>query len=195
MLAPLLLLALGCSGPEEDTGPSVVQAPPCGDAVCRAADGEDPDTCPWDCGFRYAMLSDLSGGSGGGTPGADVDAVQLRKPRASYWVDSVIYAQIGGADNQWTDPSLLVGPSDSECETRNFVSLGGKRSFVVLSFGADVLLEVGDVIEVFELSNRMCDNGSIDDPWELLVANGIDPAAAEYVGEGRGLGEVEIAPW
>ncbi|MBW1878538.1 MAG: hypothetical protein JRI25_07010 [Deltaproteobacteria bacterium] len=194
MLVPLLLLAFACLNDEEDSG-SIDLPPPCGDTVCLAADGEDPDTCPWDCGFRYAILADLGGGSGGGTPGADVDAVQLRKPRAEYWVETVAYAEIGGPENQWTDPSLIIGPSDSECETQNFVSLGGKRSFVVLSFGSDVLLEVGDEIEVFELSARMCDNGSNDDPWELLVANGTDPSAAEYVGEGRGLGEVEIDPW
>jgi hypothetical protein len=189
-----LLLAMACSGAEEDTG-STVQPQSCGDAVCDSARGEDPDTCRWDCGFRYAILADLSGGSGGGTPGADVDAVQLRKSRAEYWVETVVHAEIGGAQNQWADPSLLIGPSDSECQTQNFVSLGGKGSFVVLSFGSDVLLEVGDVLEVFELSARMCDNSSLDDPWELLVSNSPDPMDAEYIGRGWGLGEVEIAPW
>lgn len=196
ILGWLALLLAGCPTPaEDDTGPIDDTAGPCGDGVCATDDGEDVDSCPYDCGFRYLLLVDLGNGNGGGTPGADVDAVKLVHDGVEHWVDTVVDADIRGPENEWTDVAELIGPSDSGCETQHFTSLGGRGAWVALSFGEDVPIRAGDVITVYELSAKMCENNGRNDPWELLVANTADPLQGEYVGYGSGLGEVTVDPW
>ena len=103
-------------------------------------------------------------------------------------------SSIGGDENEWTDPSEALGPSDSECQSQNFVALGGVGSWIALSFGEGFGVRPGDTVTVYELSADMCDNDMRNDAWEALVSTTPEPSG-EYLVYGTGKGEFEVAPF
>ncbi len=194
----LTLWLVACGGPVDtaDTYDTATSEPPtCGDGACVDADGESVETCPWDCGFRYVVLVDLQTTSDGEAPGVDLAAMALHQGEVTTWLTEIVASEIRGVDNAHVDPSVALGPAPETCEEVAFVSVGGRGAYLVGAFGADRPIRVGDRLAVYEVSDRMCEDGSRNDRWELLLANAPDPLAGEWIGSGSGLAEVEVLPW
>ena len=115
------------------------------------------DTGPEPLAYRYARVDDLSDGDTRKSPGADIDAIELRGPSgpksfATGVIDSDILAG-DHDDNEYTNTSEAVGAPNPECyNDQGFVALGGVGGFIVVEFGMETI-DSGDTIIVSEIGN------------------------------------------
>jgi len=190
-----LALLAGCALPPLDSadtaGPGPIET--CGDGTCSQADAEDPQSCPWDCGFTTLLISDLGGDNAGGTPGVDLDAVSVQHDGQTVWATEVVDASIRGPDNAWTDVTEALGPSDSECLQQHFVSLGGHDAWIALGFG--VPIRAGDTVTTYELSDDMCADGSKNDIYDVLLSNTASVLDGQWIGIAAGKSVIEVPPF
>jgi hypothetical protein len=149
--------------------------------------------------FRYVLIEDLTDPIGGDAPGADIDAVAVVKSNASYYATVIEDSNLGGRSNAFLDPGQLLGPPDSNCEKKNFTSLGGARSggYVVVSFATDamdVTIENGDTIEVFEIGRTLCPQTNYDDdPYRVSVSIASELGTFQEIGTGgEGINAVPV---
>jgi hypothetical protein len=140
--------------------------------------------------YRYLLIEDLTNPVAGDAPGADIDAVGLIKADREFYAASVEAFKAGGERNNHADINELLGPPDSECEKKNFVSLGGQAfgGYAMLSFGTteeDVTIENGDSINVYEIGTTMCPGTRFDnDPYRVSVSVSDDLGAFIEMGTG-----------
>jgi hypothetical protein len=126
----------------------------------------------------------------GRSPGADVDAIGLRKSNGGeLFASSVEDSRIGNpGSNEFADVSALLGPPDSNCEVRNFTALGGQAEggYVIVSFGdgdADAVIEDGDTLRVYEVGATLCGRYD-DDPYRVSVS--VSTALGDFIELGDG---------
>lgn len=154
----------------------------------QTPDGENPDEDKVKA--RFVLIEDLTDPIGGDAPGADIDAISVIKNEAEYFATAVEDQHLGGQRNAYLDIQEVLGAPDSECEKKNFASLGGARAggYVVVSFGTanqDVTISNGDSIRVHEIGRTLCPNTSYDDdPYRVSVSVSTDLGTFHEIGTG-----------
>lgn len=190
LMSATLTACLGGGG-GSDCDPALDEA-----CVCEDLDGltcDDPDALDCLCLFedealgleeeaedddyRFVLIEDLTDPIGGDAPGADIDAVGLIKEDGTeFFATAVEESQIGEGRNAYRDVNALLGAPDSECEKKNFVSLGGLNAggYAMVSFATekeDVIIANGDSIHVYEIGASMCPGTPFDnDPYKVSVS-------------------------
>jgi hypothetical protein len=160
------------------------------DCECVLLDEEALEEEPEPELFRYVLIEDLTNPVAGDAPGADIDAVSIVKGDQEFYAVSVEDFKAGGERNNHADINELLGPPDSNCEKKNFVSLGGEAfgGYAMLSFGTaqvDVSIENGDSINVYEIGTTMCPGTRFDnDPYRVSVSVSDDLGAFVEMGTG-----------
>ena len=135
------------------------------------------------------------------TPGPDIDSIELISNGRSQFATVVEAFRQGlggnGDGNVNALVSAVTGNNDAiptgggDCSLREgtgFWSMGNVEGFVVVSFGRRVLNN-GDVVQVWELDDLICDNVSTvrADSYEVLVGfNDVDIASLTSVSGLRG---------
>jgi hypothetical protein len=122
-------------------------------ALLRVSQEEPPPLA-----YRYVRVRDLSGSSVGTDPGADIDAIVVRKANGSAQSAAAVVAyQATPYAVLRADPTAALGPPAAfdaypdvtTCRVDGgFVSLGGLGELIVELEG---LLEPGDILEVLEV--------------------------------------------
>ena len=169
-LCLLWLVGGGCELEGEDndveqTGPADTYSAP--DAVA--------DTNVVYLSYRYARIDDLSDDEREGTPGAEIDAVELRGANGSpkgYAVNVFDYVPVNEDINEHMDPTEALGPPNPECrDDQGFVALGGIGGHLIIDFGEHII-EEGDVIVVYEVGGCRVDDGPvlIEDPFGVWIS-------------------------
>lgn len=106
------------------------------------------------------------------------------------YAKAVVFAEIlnGNAGNNRPDPSSALGAPDGVA-----VSLGGPGASILLDMGADtpVLDGPGPDLEVREIGAAF---GGVDESYRVLVSNSADTNTFLFVGIGRALSLIDIAP-
>ncbi len=109
---------------------------------------------------------------------------------ADPYAKAVVRSEIldGNIGNSRTDPGAALGPPD---ETN--VSLGGPGASILLDMGEDTLVVngPGPDLEVREIGAAF---GGVDESYRVLVSNSTEPETFVFVGEGRALSLIDIAP-
>jgi hypothetical protein len=170
--------------------------------------------------YPFLRIMDEGFQVSGLNPGADIDAVSVRKPSGDlYWATKVedyspvddwnLPAETMLIENILGEPQAFGVPfdprnvgSDKECslEGYNFLGLGGYGGSVTVSFGPDRYIEEGDVISVYEVGGctNSSDSAGNEDDFSVQVALAASPDAEWFVvfafmGAGRGpVGEGEV---
>jgi len=150
-------------------------------------DTSDPDTDEdvTYLDYRYARIDDLSEDERTGTPGAEIDAVELRSASGSpkgYAVNISYYEPVNELINEHMDTAEAMGAPSAECyEDQGFVNLGGIGGTLILDFGTQII-EDNDTIIVYEVGGCVVEGGgmTIEDPIQLSVSVSDDPFTGWY---------------
>jgi hypothetical protein len=145
--------------------------------------------------FYYVKILDASSGAGSQNPGADIDAVRLRKQSgATFFAQNVIEYKPVGADKisaESSNTNNVLGEPDSfaavgedfntagpnsKCSLKDeyYLGLGGPGGYVVIDFGRNNDVENGDVLTVYEVGNCNGNSGGagIADPVTVQISVG-----------------------
>lgn len=208
-------LAAGCVPPGDSSAGLVSCDPEESDlCVCETDEGEacdDPDDLDCSCTMpapdqeegdeeqepapaqaaRFVMIEDMTPRVAGDAPGADLDAVGLLKASGGeHFATAIEDFKLGGANNEYANPSELLGAPDARCQKSGFVSLGGQQAggYVIVSFGTDnndLTIQNGDSIKVYELGGTLCPgSGYDDDPYSVSVSVSTDLGTFQEIGQG-----------
>lgn len=145
--------------------------------------------------YLFVRVDDVSDHAAGTDPGADLDAVVLRKADGAHvFVEAVEHYMASPQEPRANDPAELLGtpdafyawPDTSVCNVdTGFVSLGGSGT-IIARMGAEI--EAGDTVEVLELGGCSYGSGTaIVEEIEVLVS--VSPeVGAQWIVLGRGTG-------
>ena len=121
--------------------------------------------------YRFVLLEDNTNPVAGEFPGNDVDAISITKAGGGeVYATRVVDFNIGdpNGNNSATDPNQMVGAPDANCVANSgkFTALGGSAAggYAIVEFGttgADVTIENGDSVTIYELGATLC--GMFDD--------------------------------
>jgi hypothetical protein len=145
--------------------------------VCPSCDECDADTDTPDeleyLDYRYVRIDDLSDDERYGTPGAEIDAVELRGSSGSpkgYGVNVVDYVPVNEDINEHMDSMEAIGAPSLECyEDRGFVNLGGIGGYLILDFGTHII-EDNDTIIVYEVGGCEVEGGGVTAMDPIVVS-------------------------
>ncbi len=166
-----------CNGASRcETKPVCEQALCQQDAQCNRGEFCIEGCCAPLEGHQYILVEDRTEPVGGRAPGADIDAISVRRAHATqeYFATQIEDAHIGVHGNDFTDPSLALGPPDANCTPENFVALGGAAAggYLTVSFhlpGEPVGLQTGDTLTIYELGHSLCGRYE-DDPFRVSIS-------------------------
>jgi len=106
------------------------------------------------------------------------------------YAKAVVRSEIlnGNSGNAHTDPTAALGAPDEV-----FISLGGPGASILLDMGENtpVLNAQGPDLEVREIGAAF---GGVDESYRVLVSNSTDAESFQFVGIGRALSLIDIAP-
>lgn len=139
--------------------------------------------------FYYLKVLDQSAGEGTSNPGADIDAVRLKKASgAAHFVENVleytpkagvdISAESSIEDNIKGEPTAFAAEgqdfntadANSKCSLadNHYLGLGGPGGYVVVDFGNNDIAN-GDTITVYEIGNCNGNSGAAGFPDAVAV--------------------------
>lgn len=153
---------------------------------------EEPEADP----YLYVRIDDLSNATGGGDPGADLDAVVLEKNGGMVVYAEAVESYLASpADVNANNPQELLGAPDaftnwpdvSTCRVDSgFVSLGG-AGYAIVRMGQPV--EEGDRLDVLEIGGCEYAPGSDAIPDQVEVQVAVTSALdGQWIALGRGTG-------
>lgn len=161
---------------------------PCFGDECLDPDDGTNDDGDDELSYRFVLLEDMTDPIAGNAPGSDIDAVAIEKNGVEFYATSVVDFNIGAGNNEYIDPTEALGAPDSQCEKKNFVSLGGKQAdgYLILEFSdpsRDVTIDPGDQIIVYELGNAVCPTQPTwdNDPTAVSISVSDDRGSFEYL--------------
>ena len=173
------------------------------DAGTPDATTDVTDETPQFQSYFYVLVEDRDTDPSGDTPGGDVQAVELGKGGASYYISTVEDAAFGssppevGADN--ANFRNVIGAPEGGCDLTDdttydtFVSLGGEGGYFIGSFGSMEEIVAGNTITVHTCI------GPASEFWDAFVGVATDPGASTWVqviddGRGTTSGTVPVLP-
>ena len=127
--------------------------------------------------LRYVRVDDLSNSTGGSDPGADLDAIVLRRGSERFYANAVEYYAATPSEVRAQDPTAILGAPDSftqypdvsTCALEGYVSLGGAGAIVV---AMEEEIQPFDTIEVLEVGD--CEyspgNYAVIDQMEVMLS-------------------------
>jgi len=149
---------------------------------------EVPPDVPWDTTppppwqYQYVLIQDFSGNAIGRNPGADIDALVLRKVNGEMVFASDVWLyEVGPNSVTALEPTEALGypdaypyfPDLSWCDVQNgTVSLGGSGLLVV---SMPEPIEPGDELDIYEVGGCEYAPGMSAIPEVFLVSIGVKP--------------------
>lgn len=152
--------------------------------------------------YRFLYLFDLSSALSGQHPGADIDAIELVRGGRSFYATTITdrFAEPGITNGASNANMLLGAPQASgnppacnlSANPPHWYSLAG--GFVIVDFGANVTIEDGDEIVVYECSGSA---GGVDDPYGFGIGQigRVDAPGAQFetvVDESSGITRIRV---
>lgn len=160
-LAVLGLLAMGFTAgcPPEDLDDDTVSGDD-DDDIGDDDDGDD-DTASWSGNYEVVRICGSDGGDPG-DPGPDIDAIDLRRDASVVGSATAIVANaVATSGNGHPDANAALGGQDAV-----YVSIGPPGSYLDLTFGSGGVMEEGDVITLWEIT----DGSGQDEIYKVLVS-------------------------
>jgi hypothetical protein len=170
------------------------------EASCAALGGTWSAAVSLQAPYQYVRIVDLGDADGSveGTPGVDIDGIELVRGGEVYFATRYEELAFGAdpVDGLAANAGLAMGAPQGTCDpsSPDFVSLGGAGGALTVSFGDRQAFGPGDTVRVHECGDDSAES-DVTERYEITLAPAVDSPAEEWVVclvSGSGVSECKV---